>query len=245
MWIKFLYNYSLIISCYLDHLRVEIPSGLCSWHTNPECDQQMVRLVWHLLRHMLLPGEREKGKLQIKYHWLCVCSYAHLKSLRQKLVCNKMLQILGLIYNSLKGNAVSGSWHLLCLNRGDIHIFMYVIVCSFYYVACSQYRMHFAPKMFIILKVKERLPEQMRKEGSCCNGYPLARASWKVPIVESLKYLKNYSINIIHGIINMCGQIDHLPLENTCSVSHTHLTVCGYSLSALPLVESCLTIGWI
>lgn len=123
--------------------------------------------------------------------------------------------------------------------------YIYLLVCSFYYVACSQNRMHFAPKMFIILKVKERLPEQMRKEGSCCNGYPLARASWKVPIVESLKYFKNYSLNIIHGIINMCGQIDHLPLANTCSVSHTHLTVCGYSLSALQLVESCFTIGWI
>ena len=65
-----------------------------------------------------------------------------------------------------------------------------LLVCSFYYVTHSQYRMHFAPKMFIILKVKERLPEQMRKEGSCCSGYPLAQASWKVPIVESLKYLK-------------------------------------------------------
>lgn len=242
MWIKFLYNYSLIISCYLDHLQVEIPSGPYSWHTNPECDQQMVRSVWHSLQHMLLPGEREKGKLQIKYHWLCVCSYAHLMSLRQKLVCNKMLQILGLIYNSLKGNAVCGSWHLLCLNRGDIHMFIGVFI-----LLCNPLSIQndFAPKMFIILKVKERLPEQMRKEGSCCNGYPLARASWKVPIVESLKYLKNYSINIIHGIINMCGQIDHLPLANTCSVSHTHLTVCGYSLSALQLVESCFTIGWI
>ena len=149
---------------------------------------------------------------------------------------------MGLIYNSLKGNAVCGSWHLLCLNRGDIHMFIGVFI-----LLCNPLSIQndFAPKMFIILKVKERLPEQMRKEGSCCNGYPLARASWKVPIVESLKYLTHYSINIIHGIINMCGQIDHLPLANTCSVSHTHLTVCGYSLSALQLVESCFTIGWI
>ena len=151
MWIKFLYNYSLIISCYLDHLQVEIPSGPYSWHTNPECDQQMVRSVWHSLQHMLLPGEREKGKLQITYHWLCVCSYAHLKSLRQKLVCNKMLQILGLIYNSLKGNAVCGSWHLLCLNRGDIHMFIgvFILLCnplSIQNALCSQNVYYFKSK---------------------------------------------------------------------------------------------------
>lgn len=100
--------------------------------------------------HATAWGKR-KGKLQIKYHWLCVCSYAHLMSLRQKLVCNKMLQILGLIYNSLKGNAVCGSWHLLCLNRGDIHMFIgvFILLCnplSIQNALCSQNVYYFKSK---------------------------------------------------------------------------------------------------
>ena len=149
---------------------------------------------------------------------------------------------MGLIYNSLKGNAVCGSWHLLCLNRGDIHMFIgvFILLCnplSIQNALCSQNVYYF--------KSKGKITWANEKRRVMLQWIPSCSSFLKSTHCGELKILKKLSINIIHGIINMCGQIDHLPLANTCSVSHTHLTVCGHSLSALQLVESCFTIGWI
>ena len=99
--------------------------------------------------HATAWGKR-KGKITNKVS-LIMCMFICTPNVFEAKTCNKMFQILGLIYNSLKGNAVCGSWHLLCLNRGDIHMFIgvFILLCnplSIQNALCSQNVYYFKSK---------------------------------------------------------------------------------------------------